>query len=85
MAQLTTTEANKPLFQLIEVGSEAAIRKPMNITDLVPRRLLSFKVASLRRGFRLGLRHQPKLVLNVRDFPITDPDNVRGGTIPDEN
>ena len=38
----------------------------------------------VRRGFRLGFRHEPKLVLNVPYFPITNPDNVREGIIPHE-
>lgn len=38
----------------------------------------------LRRGFRLGVRHEPKLVHSVPYFPITDPDNTREGTIPHE-
>ena len=38
----------------------------------------------LRRSFKLGARHEPKLVLNVPYFPITDPDNIREGIIPHE-
>ena len=38
----------------------------------------------LRRGFKLGARHEPKLVTNVPYFPITDPDNIREGVIPHE-
>jgi integrase len=35
----------------------------------------------LRRAFKLGLRNEPTLVLNVPYFPITDPDNVREGIV----
>lgn len=38
----------------------------------------------LRRGFKLGARHEPKLVLNVPYFPITNPDNAREGVMPHE-
>jgi integrase len=38
----------------------------------------------LRRAFKLGARHEPKLVSNVPCFPITDPDNIREGIIPHE-
>lgn len=38
----------------------------------------------LRRSFRLGARHEPKLVSNVPYFPIPDPDNVREGVVPHE-
>jgi integrase len=38
----------------------------------------------LRRAFKLGARHEPKLVLNVPYFPIIDPDNVREGVLPHE-
>jgi hypothetical protein len=35
----------------------------------------------VRRGFRLGARHEPKLVHNVPYFPMPDPDNVREGIV----
>jgi hypothetical protein len=38
----------------------------------------------LRRGFKLGARHEPKLVVNIPYFPITDPDNVREGIMSHE-
>ena len=38
----------------------------------------------LRRGFRLGARHEPKLVSNVPYFPITDHDNIREGVLSHE-
>lgn len=38
----------------------------------------------LRRAFKLGVRHEPRLVSNVPYFPITDPENIREGIIPHE-
>ena len=38
----------------------------------------------LRRGFKLGMRHEPRLVDHVPYFFIPDPDNVREGIVPHE-
>lgn len=42
------------------------------------------ELAFLRRAFRLGYRHEPKLVLSVPYFPIKAVDNAREGTVPEK-
>jgi integrase len=43
------------------------------------------ELAFLRRAFRLGYRHEPRLVLNVPYFPIKAVDNAREGVVkPDQ-
>ncbi len=39
------------------------------------------ELAFLRRAFRLGYRHEPKLVLSVPYFPIKAVDNAREGVV----